>query len=241
MVVAITPDAEKDRPAFDKLFNYFTERHRYGVIRQAPGLNPAIRDIYLIPLEAGKGTKPDFINLLSANSLEDEVPERMLLLSLVVKLENSPSSLQTPRHPDVASLASPTGMMPANSTPLGGHPGFQNGPPPALPFNGTMYAPPYGGSPLPNQPAFTPPQSIGQQSGFAPPPPQHMQMPVGIDAARYVLGDLANSPSVAILLAEAPGTTLNEFGAIKGFLNNLAARNDYNVLKEMMVRSYHDG
>lgn len=239
VIVSITPDTDKDRAPFDKLFNYFTERDRYGVVGKDPTLNPAIKDIYLIPLEAGPAKKPEFINLLEFCNLEENVPERMILLSLVVKLGNSPSQ-QTPRHPDVASLASPTGLVPNTTTSLGGHTSFQNGSQPKLPFNGAVY-PQYAGSPLSNQPAYTPPQKIPQQSAYAPPPPsQHG--PTGIDAARFVLGDWAASPAVVSLLAEAPKTTVQEFNVIKGLLEqNPAARNDYNVLKETMTRQYHSG
>ena len=117
-VVSVTPAAEDpDSVAqFDKLFNYFTERDRWGVIGKSPVT--AVKDTYLVPLEVGASKKPDFVELLEYCTIEDPTPERMLLLTFVVKNNNSPtaqnnpnspSAHATPRHLDAAAVASPIG------------------------------------------------------------------------------------------------------------------------------------
>lgn len=248
VVLSVTPEGnESDLVQFNKLYKYFTERNRYGVISKDPTFHSSIRDIYLIPIDAGTTTKPEFIELLDVCTLEDPVPERMLLLSFVVRLSNSPSQ-QTPRHPDGASMASPIATN-MNTTPsaVGTHPGFQqNGPPPppsAIPFTGQVY-PQYSGSPLSNQNpyAISPPAGISQQQSPYAPPPQPSPGPVGIDAARIVLGEMAKMPAVNALLAEVPRTTVQEFNVIKGlFDQNPALLSDYSALKDTMTRQYNNG
>ena len=243
VVVSVTPDgSDSDLAQFNKLYKYFLERNRYGVINKDPSLNSAVRDIYLIPIEAGTTKKPEFIELLDVCTLEDPVPERMLLLSFVVKLENSPSAQQTPRIPDPTAMVSPIGTANPNNAnpPIGGFPGFQS---PPQPYSGPVY-PQYAGSPLPNQlPYSTPPQTHPQQSPYLPPLGQQ-QTPAltGMDAARYTLGELAGAPAVASLLGDAPQTSVQEFLVIKRLLDqNPTLCNDYNALKDTMTRQYHNG
>ena len=134
VVVSVTPNQEPDNIAqFDKLFRYFTERKRYGVVGKSTV--PVVKDTYVVPLEAGMSKKPDFVELLEYCIIEDPTPERMLLLTFVVKANNSPSAQQTPRPLD-ASISSPIG---ANShgpgpSPMGQHAGFQGTPNPPMPF-----------------------------------------------------------------------------------------------------------
>ncbi|KAL8744123.1 MAG: hypothetical protein Q9190_003604, partial [Brigantiaea leucoxantha] len=88
-VVSITPtDDEPSKKAFDKLFQYFTDRKRYGVIGK--NFVTSVKDTYLVPLEAGATKKPEFIELLDQCSIKDPIPERMLLIAFVVRLHNSP-------------------------------------------------------------------------------------------------------------------------------------------------------
>lgn len=101
-VIAITPsESPDDQVQFDKLFNYFMERNRYGVIGKSSV--SAVRDIYLSPLEAGMSKKPEFIELLDHSILEDVRPTRMLLITYVIKTRQTP---QLPhRQPLVISTA----------------------------------------------------------------------------------------------------------------------------------------
>lgn len=105
-VVSITSNSDSEnRMQFDKLFKYFTGRKRYGVVGRNPLM--AVKDTYLVPLEAGMSKKPDFIELLEHCTIEDPTLERMLLLTFVIKSINSPSTQVTPRHHDMVTAASP--------------------------------------------------------------------------------------------------------------------------------------
>lgn len=224
VVVAVTPTQDTENIAqFDKLFRYFTERKRYGVISKSTV--PAVKDTYVVPLEVGISKKPDFIELLEHCTIEDPTPERMLLLTFVVKANNSPSTAQTPRHLDAATVASPIGAN-HGPNPVGQHGGFQNSPTPAMPFPPPNH--PYANSPTQGQHAYMPPH-----------PNQHNQNanpgPTGIEAARQVLGELANAPVISELLAESPNSGVSEFSSIAEFFKNVpASQRDYTLLKGML-------
>lgn len=228
VVVAVTPNEDSESQAqFDKLFRYFTERDRYGVIGKSQV--PSVKDTYVVPLEAGMTQKPEFVELLEYCIIEEPTPERMLLLTFAVKSNNSPSAQQTPRHHiDASSMASPIGVSVApgvNS--IGQHPGFQNSP--------TTYPPPqqhlpYAGSPTQVQHAYMPPHIQEHQSPY---PPQ--QQPTGMDAARQALGDLANAATVTELVNHAPDTGLHQFTIIREILQNEPiARDDFSMLMTLL-------
>ena len=188
VVVAVTPENnEEDTAQFNKLFKYFTERNRYGVISKSP--NTSVKDTYVVPLEAGSSKKPDFVELLDVCTIEDPTAERMLLLSFVVKLGNSPGAQQTPRHMDAASVASPIGTS-GQAPPLGAHPGFQGPPTPGMPFQTPPNYPQYG-SPMQGQNPYPSPQS--HQAGTIPPtiPKLHRHRSCAVRARR--LGELSGS------------------------------------------------
>ena len=241
-VVSVTPTTDPDsRAQFDKLFKYFTERKRYGVIGKS--LVPAVKDTYVVPLDHGMSKKPDFIELLEYCTIEDPCPERMLLLTFVIKSNNTPSSAQaTPRHLDTAAVASPIGAgatghsLPHNpfQTPTqSGHPGSQISPVPSYPGSQahlTNY-----GSPAQPQHVYMPP--LPHQAY-----PQPYIGPAGIEAARQALGDLANVPSIGELLAEAPHTGVLEFQIIKELLESVpATRNDFQMLKGLLTMKHQQG
>ncbi|BAE57085.1 unnamed protein product [Aspergillus oryzae RIB40] len=91
------PELPKEQAGFDKLFNYFSDRKRYGVVGKHP--LAAVKDTYLIPIEAGSVKKPEFIELLENNTLEDPTPERVLLVVFAVKTsESNPPSSPAPQN-----------------------------------------------------------------------------------------------------------------------------------------------
>lgn len=257
-VVSVTPIDDPDaHTQFEKLFNYFTERKRYGVIGKSHVT--AVKDTYLVPLEAGISKKPDFVELLEYCTIEDPSPERTLLLTFVIKSNNSPSAQATPRqHLDASSIASPingggNGQTPApyQSTGQGGSHGS---PPPSYPGHSASS---FAGTPsLPQQHAFIPPHQspyppqptqLTQSTQSTQPQPQQQQQKhpngsTGIEAARKTLGELANSPSVGQLLSEAPNMGVPEFEVIKDFLERVpAARNDLALLKGMLTVKHQQG
>lgn len=238
-VVAVTPvDGDPDAKVhFNKLFDYFTERNRYGVI----GKNPvsAVKDTYVVPLEAGMTKKPDFIELLEHCTIEDPIPERMLLLTFVIRSSSDAQSAQaTPRnHLDGVAAASPGTPAQAQYPPHGSaylptHTPAGPQPSPVPGYQPPMHA--YNGSPA--QP----------QQGFMPPPQQYQQPPptgpVGLEAARQALGDLADVPSVGELINEAPNTGVLEFQIIRELFENMpASRNDYRMLRDMLAIKLQQG
>lgn len=122
-VIAVSsPHVPAARANFDKLFNYFQERKRYGVIAKHP--LPAVSDTYIVPVEAGSTKKPEFIELLENNALEDTTTDRLLLVVFVVKTGNSNrSSAQpslepaTPRQGQFASPGPQHGQHPPAGIP----------------------------------------------------------------------------------------------------------------------------
>ena len=239
-VIAITPtDDEKARTEFEKLFTYFTERKRYGVVSTQG--NSVVKDTYLVPLEAGAEKKPDFIELLEVCTIEDPTPERMLLLTMVIRSNPDAPSAQATPHVDggmAASPSTPAQAMHQNS----GYPAHQT---PMAPQQSPMPGHPYG-TPQSHMHPYSngsPPQP---QQGFMPPPqPQQpyqqspYQSPVGMEAAREALGELANTHSVQELIKEAPTTSVGEFGAVRRVLESVpATQNNFHMMKEMLAIQY---
>ena len=234
IVVAVTPNSDAESQVqFDKLFTYFTERKRYGVIGKNPV--PSVKDTYVVTLDAGAGKKPDFVEMLEYCIIEDPRPERTLLLTFAVKLNNSPSAQQTPRPTDAGTIASPitaSGSQPPN---MGQHPGFQNSP---TAFANPQHLPPYASSPTQVQHAYMPPH---HQSPYTPQQQQYGGAGVtGIDAARQALGELASAPVVSELLKEAPSSGVAmgvpEFLVIREFLQTVpATREDLTMLKGLLT------
>ena len=175
-VVAVAPSEHAtpdDRAQFNKLFEYFVSRQRYGVVNKSPVA--LVRDTYVVPLEAGAAKKPEFIELLENCTLGDDRPARLLLVTYVVKSrpDNLPPSNQTtPREPKLAN------------SPVAHH----GGP-------GQFMSP------------------VAAQEGFSGPPPQPLRQ--GWEAARHVLGPLADAPAVVQLLQMAPDTLESSFVHIK--------------------------
>ena len=227
-VVAVTPNENPDDLAqFDKLFKYFTERKRYGVISKNPVAS--VKDTYVVPLEAGTAKKPEFIELLDDCRIDFPSPERMLLLSFVIKLNNSPSAQQTPRAPEIGSLNSPINTGGSQATPISGHPGFQNSP--SLPYQPPQPYSNYAGSPSHAQGSFVPPQ--GQQ----PPYPNQPYGPIGMEAARQALGELVNAPVITELLSEAPNSGVAELSIVKELLLNVpASQTNFAMLRGMLAQ-----
>ncbi|KAL9126302.1 MAG: hypothetical protein Q9217_004628 [Psora testacea] len=235
VVVAVTASETPDDLAqFDKLFKYFTERKRYGVISKNPV--PSVKDTYVVPLEAGAPKKPEFVELLDYCTIQVPSPERTLLLSFVLKMNNSPPTQQTPRQPDAASLNSPITVSGQQLNPIGGHSGFQNSQTPGMPYPPTQQYPGYAGSPQQGQEAYMPPHPAQQQSPYPNQQPQQYG-PTGMEAARQALGDLANVPVIAELLNEAPNSGVAEFMVVRDLLERVpACQNDYKILRGMLAQ-----
>ncbi|MCJ1282422.1 hypothetical protein MMC26_001745 [Xylographa opegraphella] len=234
-VISIMPnDNQADQEQFNKLFDYFTERKRYGVISKSPVTT--VRDVYLVPLEAGTAKKPEFIELLEYCTLEEPRPTRMLLITYVIKTktDTTSSAQATPRHPEGGMIASPI------STQVPGQ--YRN---PSLSNAGAQMSPvsAYGnvsyGSPAQHQQPFTTPQrpyspAYNISSNGA--------NPTGMEAARQVLGDMAGAPVVSELLSQAPGTGLVEFGHIKEVMESVpACHNNFEMFMGLLAARSQQG
>lgn len=208
IVVTVTqPEGSlQDAIEFDRVFKYFKDRKRYGVITQQ--VEPAIKDIYLIPLDQGDDL-PEMLKLLEEKSIGDEngrIVERMLMIPIVVKntelphstnpnidMPPTPTMQHTPMTP-YDSQAAQVLHFPAQGVQYPHHPhpppGIANGTPTPGQAPGQYYAsppPPYGvAAPAP-----------GQQ-----PSAQALQGPPTL--ALQILGPLVNAPAVAELLRQVP-------------------------------------
>lgn len=93
-------DERSGRPQFERLFSYLHQRSRWGVISQYT--HPAVKDIYIVPIEAGSSELPKFIGFLDNCTLENPRPRNMIVLTLIVKTQSPPQSAQnTPQILDI--------------------------------------------------------------------------------------------------------------------------------------------
>jgi hypothetical protein len=235
-VVSISaPDNEKDREQFNNLFTYFQDRKRYGVVSKHPV--PAVKDTYVIPVEVGEGTKPEFLSLLQNNQIDDPNLERKLLLAFVIKKQDANSASATPRQPEsaVQPIGSPTSAVRGTPT-MPQHALFS----PHLGYNGqnSPSQPPTYGSPNQRQLPFSPPMPNY--------PTQQDDTPAasltGAAAAQRVLGPLAKSAAVQQLLIDAPFTSIPEFNVVRDVLINVpAAANDLSILVNVLKAKTQGG
>lgn len=187
-----------DKADFDKIFGYFRTRSRYGVITQQA--EPAIKDIYLIPLEKGDEL-PEMLKLLEEKSIGDEfgrIPERMLMIPIVVK------NTELPHLGGMGMPPTPT-MNQTPMTPSEGHGQF------AQPVQYPHHPPPPGvvnGTPTPNAGQQYPPYASPQPPYGAPPPGPQLGQPPSL--AQSILGPLVSAPAVAELIHQVPQADLSQ-------------------------------
>lgn len=234
-VIAISrPDLPGERAGFDKLFDYFQGRKRYGVIGKHP--LPAVKDTYIVPIEAGTTTKPEFIELLENNSLEGPINERMLLVVFVVKTgDSNPPSVQTSSHqPSLEPASSASPLTAVGATPQQGH------------FSTTGHGPA-------SQLAPTPPSNLGgtpaqaadgqqpaQQQGQLPPGQQPAV--TGTTAAVQVLGPQVNAPAIQQLLKTAPNVDVAQLNVVRDILiRQPAAAGNYDTLMQALFETQANG
>ncbi|KAF7591131.1 hypothetical protein BBP40_001970, partial [Aspergillus hancockii] len=236
-VISISrPELPKEQTGFDKLFNYFQDRKRYGVVGKHP--LSAVKDTYLIPIEAGSTKKPDFIELLENNSLEDPMPERVLLVVFAVKTsESSPPSVQPSQEPMASASPAPLGAV----TPQ--QPQFR-------PISQITPAPSnFDGSPLGHSPYGQQPPSLQLQhqqtpqfSSYQPPAPQNQASVTGLAAAVQVLGPQANSPAIQQLLQQAPNADVSQLSVVRDILlRRPETALNYELLMQELVQATTNG
>ncbi|MBE7181214.1 MAG: hypothetical protein INR71_08400, partial [Terriglobus roseus] len=103
--LAITPSARRvERENFEKIYRYFSEKGRWGVIS---GLGDLVRDAYLVTLDKADGAFPGFLEGLDNQTLPREREAEALILTLVVKTKSP--------HPSPANITASTPTIPAQS------------------------------------------------------------------------------------------------------------------------------
>jgi hypothetical protein len=138
--LALKPShTDSDYQGFQAIFNYFHSKERWGVI--APEMHDAIRDVYIVTLEAGSSEYPQFLHMLADKRIEEPRRTDMLLLTIVAKTKSPP-----PSHTGTPQLSTST-----------------NEGPPAVPGPNPQFSPvttqtPYNGVAVPpsngNAPAY---------------------------------------------------------------------------------------
>lgn len=218
-VIAInSPRSPHEHDGFTKLFEYFHTRQRYGVIGKHP--LSAVKDTYIVPLEAGSTNKPEFLELLENTKLGDgPIEERLLLVVFVVKTrESNPPSVQPPSH-------RPSQEPNMTASPLTAITG--------TPQNTFMAQSPLNPSPLgsvtpgqTNQPQFqTPQQSL-----------------TGLPAAIQILGQQANAPAIQQLLKTAPQVDQAQLSLVRDILTRQpAAADNYDTLMQALFDTQANG
>lgn len=226
-VIAVgSPDQPEDRAGFDKMFDYFHSRGRYGVIGKHP--LPAVKDTYIVPMEIGTTTMPEFIELLENISLEGPITQRLLLVVFVVKTSDSnPSSVQPSSH-------QPSQEPPAYASPLTVAP--------------TPQQPQFSAGVASNTPSQFPglnptPAAYGQApSQQTPATPQHQLPLTGLAAAVQVLGPQVDAPAIQQLLKTAPNVDMAQLSVVRDILiRQPAAAAHYDTLMQALFETQANG
>ncbi|KAH0545252.1 hypothetical protein FGG08_000706 [Glutinoglossum americanum] len=234
VVVSVNPPGDSTGHAqFDLLFNYFNDRKKYGVIGK--NLHSAVKDTYVIPVELGMAKLPEFLANLQHCMIDDGPrPERLILITFVVRAADPPSTHATPGNPDATpSHASPgTPGVGVHATPMG-HPGSF-----ISPIN------PYGNTPI-SAHAHThshshtysysnSPTPQLRQGGFAAGAlPDNVPSEVG-----QILGAWINAPSVRELLQGEPRLPSEVVLNVRRLLESVPeAQNDVTVLRTLLNQS----
>jgi hypothetical protein len=234
-VLALTP--YDNRVAFDQIFDYFASRGRYAVISKARGMSSIVKDVYITPVGPGHNLPPH-INLLEYNSLDSNVPERMLVVTFVV---NKPDHWDNPIVPDAAQ---PIDASPVNGNAHG--PQFSPRPPQGFtPMqNGHAHQQQFGGgAPMPPNP-YTTQSPVSGQGYSAPnsgagayPSPSPQLPPHPNPMVHAILGALAHTPVVAQIL-NAAGNHVEEHVLLNMrdiLASEPAARDDLNIFSQRLA------
>ncbi|KAF2998598.1 hypothetical protein E8E13_006714 [Curvularia kusanoi] len=199
-VLAISPVNSEGRAVFDHLYEYFHSRRRWGVV-PIDASNEIMRDLYLIPVEAGGSNLSPFIDMLEHCTIETPRKEQMLLLTLIAKLPEVKPQTSSTEHFEGYTISAPAAPMaqtaPSMIPPQNGPPNGPSPSPVATNPHGPQYSP-MGGS--------FPPAPYGNPYAAPPMQPQQPQPPANVPAhhripnAVQILGPFIDSPVVTQML-----------------------------------------
>lgn len=97
-ILAVSPVTTDGRTVQDHLYTYFQSRGRWGVVPVDQSNDNVLRDLYVIPIEAGGSNLPPFIDMLEYCTIETPRKEHMLILALVAKLPETKPQLAPTQH-----------------------------------------------------------------------------------------------------------------------------------------------
>lgn len=222
----LQPEGERDREEFGRLWEYFDRKERYAVVGRHTGR--WVKDLYLVPVEKGRGELPVWFEVLEPAVDSSKLPEGRALLIVTVVIRGQVESqqlqptqqFQTPMHqqqqwpPHLQPQATPSNY----GTPLQ---------PVATPYTHPTPAP------APPQPQFAPQQPLPQQPQFQqqlpPPPPQPQMGGVGQGQGGYA----PKHPMTRELISMVPGLGEVQIRAIDSLLQqNPELQNKPDLLAE---------
>ncbi|KAH7381228.1 SPOC domain-containing protein [Phaeosphaeria sp. MPI-PUGE-AT-0046c] len=238
-VLALSPVNTEGRGVMDHFYTYFQSRGRWGVVPVENSGDDIMRDLYIIPIEAGGSNLPPFIDMLEYCTIETPRKEHMVLLALVAKLPEVKPELPATKHFErypAQEIASSQVAAPAPSML-----GSQNGPSPSPVTN--PHAPSYS----PMAPSFPQhPYSHAYPPAAAnnvPPPlpnatiPAHHQIP----RAMEIMGPYIDEPVIMAILVDNISKHQNvselQMHNLRHIVEeNPEARTDFGVLTEHLRR-----
>ncbi|KAF1850111.1 uncharacterized protein K460DRAFT_300823 [Cucurbitaria berberidis CBS 394.84] len=203
-ILAVSPVTSNGRAIMDHLYNYFHSRGRWGVVPIDNLGNDIMRDLYVIPIEAGGSNLPPFIDMLEYCTIETPRKEHMLLLALIAKLpEVKPATQHFERYPaqeTTAGQAAQTGStVPTNGpspSPVPNPHGPQFSP------VGATFSPGQYGNPFAQAPA----NNGHQQPQLPANAPPHHQTPKALE----IFGPYIDAPVIVQIL----GSNLSQNQAV---------------------------
>jgi hypothetical protein len=222
-VLALSPVTTDGRGVMDHFYTYFQSRGRWGVV-PVESTGDIMRDLYIIPIEAGGSNLPPFIDMLAYCAIETPRKEHMVLLALVAKLPEAKPDFAPTEHFERYPAQNIAAGQIAQPTPPGHAP--LPGPSPS-PVTTNPHGPQYS----PMAAAFPPNQYFPQA------PPEHHQIPKALE----ILGPYIDAPVIkAILddtLSKSPPSELQMVNLRHIVEENPDARTDIGVLMEHLRKN----
>ncbi|KAF2735886.1 hypothetical protein EJ04DRAFT_490975 [Polyplosphaeria fusca] len=233
-VLSITPVTHEGREVMDHLFSYFHSKDRWGVVPVDKLGNEAMRDLYIIPVEAGTTNLPSFLDMLEYCTIETTRRDHMILMALVAKLPEIKQQL--PGNQQFNSFP-PGEVTPGHTLPL-------NGPSPSPAMN------PHGPQFSPLQPSFPPGPTNGSAFPAAHPNngqiaqahggheiPPHHKIPKAVE----IFGPHIDAPVIVNLLTHQPMTELQMNNLMHIVTKVPEARTNIVVLQQHMNQQANGG
>lgn len=216
IIVGLSPTGGSEGQAeFEKMWHHFETRQKYGVVRNLT--SSSIRDVYVIPLEAGMTELPVFMEMLEEINLEKPRPERMILITYVLKSPHRPYlQPQTPATPSNGTGATITAVQPNPSE--------------VAPDTSIVSAGPAASPITPHPTQNNPSMSF--------PPQQNATAVSSSDTktAEQILGRFINASVIKQLLSQSPDIHAVQLNIIKEILEKVPeAGEDFELLSRLLM------